>query len=51
MRRIVGSLITNQASGGKCLIPEVIVDTTRVYANCSGDELNEVLKVELVQIL
>ena len=45
MRRIVGSIVKNQASGEKWLISEAIVDTVRVYIYLSGDEVNEVLKL------
>ena len=50
MRRIVGSIFKNQASGGKWLISEEIVDTARVYIYCSGDQVGEVLKVALEQM-
>ena len=43
----VGIIVKNQTSGGKWLIYEAIVDTTRVYIYCSVDEVDEVLKVEL----
>ena len=43
---IVDSIVKNQASGGKCLISEAIVDTARVYIFCSRDEVDKVLKVE-----
>ena len=42
---IVGSIIKNQASGGKWLISDAIVDTVRVSIYCSNDEVGEVLKV------
>ena len=51
IRWIVGIIIKNQASGGKCLISEEIVDTVRFYIYCSGDEVDEVFKVELEQML
>ena len=51
MQQIVASIVKYQASGGKCLISESIVDTVRVYIYCSGDELDEFLKVELDQML
>ena len=44
---IGGSIIKNQASGGKWLISEAIVDTDRIYIYFSGDDVDEVLKVEL----
>ena len=47
MSKIVGGIVTNQASCGKWLISEAIVDTVRVYIYCSGDELDEVLKAGL----
>ena len=47
MRQIVGSIVKNQASGGKWLISEAIVDTASLYIYCSGDEVDEVLKLEL----
>ena len=47
MRHIVGSIVKNQASGGKWLISEEIVDTVRVYIYFSGYDVDEVLKVEL----
>ena len=51
MRRIVGSIIKNQNSGGKWLISEEIVDTVRVYIYCYGDDLDGVLKVEFFQMV
>ena len=45
MRRIVGSIAKNQASGGKWLISEAIVDTMRVYIHCYTDEVDEFLEV------
>ena len=51
MRKIVGSIVKNQASGGKWLISEAIVDTVRVYIYCYGDEVDDVLKVELEQMV
>ena len=50
MRRIVCSLVENQASGGKWIIYEAIVDTMRVYIYCSSDEVDEFYKVELDQM-
>ena len=47
MRQIVGSIVKNKASGGKWLISEEIVYTVRLYIYCSGDEVDEVLNVEL----
>ena len=49
--RIFGSIVKNQASGGKWLISESIVDTVRFYKYFSGDEVDEVLKLELDQIV
>ena len=37
MRHIVGSIVKNQASGGKWFIYEAIIDTARVYIYCSSD--------------
>ena len=51
MRKIVGSVVKNKASGGKWLISEAIVDTERVYIYCSGDEVGEFFKVELDQMV
>ena len=51
MRRIVGSIVKNQTSGDKWLVSEAIVDTMRVYKYCSGDELDEVLKLKLDKIV
>ena len=51
MQKIVGNISKNQASGGKWLISEAIVDTVRVYIYLSGDEVDEVLKVELDQMV
>ena len=50
MWQIVASIVKNKSSGGKWLISESIVDTVRVYIYLSGDEVNEVLKVELDQM-
>ena len=47
MCHIVGSIVKNQAYGSKWLISEEIVDTVRVYISCSGDKVDEILKVEL----
>ena len=47
MQRIFGSIVKNQASGGKWLIYKAIVDTVGVYIYYSGDEVDEFLKVEL----
>ena len=47
MRQIVGIIVKNQASGGKWIISEVIVDTVRVYRYFSGDEVDEFLNVYL----
>ena len=44
-------LLKKQASGGKWLISEAIVDTVRFYIHCSGDEVDEVLKVDLYQMV
>ena len=51
MWQIVVSIIKNQSSGGKWLVSEVIVDNVRVYIYCSGDEMDEVLKVELEKMV
>ena len=51
MRKIVGIIDKNQASGGKWLISEAIAYNVRVYIYCSSDEVNEVLKADLDQIL
>ena len=45
MRRIIGSIVKKQSSGGKWLISEVIFDTVRVYIYFSGDDVDYVLKV------
>ena len=45
MWQIVGSIVKNQASGGKWLISEAIVDTVRVYIYLSGDDVSGVFKV------
>ena len=50
MCQSVGSIVKNQASGGKWLISDAIVDTVRVYICFSGDDLCEVLKLELDQM-
>ena len=50
IQRIVGIIVKNQASDVKWLISEAIFDTVRVYIYWSGDELYEVLKVELYQM-
>ena len=47
MQKIVGSIVKTQASGGKWLISKATVDTVRFYIYLSGDEVDEVLKVEL----
>ena len=39
MWQIVGSIVKNQASGGKRLISEAMVDTVRVYIYLSGDDV------------
>ena len=39
MCQSVGSIVKNQASGGKWLISDAIVDTVRVYIYFSGDDL------------
>ena len=51
MKYIVGSIVKNQASGWKCLISESIVDTVRVYIYWYGDDVDEVFKVELGQMV
>ena len=50
-RKIVVSIVKNQASGGKWLIYEAIFDTGRVYIYYSGDEVDEVLKMVLDQMV
>ena len=47
MRRIVGSIIKNQASVGKLLISDVIMDTMRVYVYCFVDEVDEAMNTDL----
>ena len=47
MQYIVGSIIKKQASGGKWLVYEAIFDTVRVYIYWSGDEVDEVLRMDL----
>ena len=51
IRKIVGSIVKNQVSGGKWLISGRIVDTVRVYIYCSSDEVDEVLKFKLDQMV
>ena len=51
MRNIDGGIIKNQASGVKWLISESVSDTMRFYKYCSDDEVYEVLKVELEQMV
>ena len=51
MQQIVGIIVKKQASGRKWLICEEIVDNVRVYIYCSDDDVDEVLKVELEQML
>ena len=51
MHRTVGSIVKNQASGGKWLISEEITDTVKVYIYCSGDEADAFLKAELDQLV
>ena len=47
MRKIVVGIVKNQASGVKWLISDTIDDTLRLYIYLSGDEVGEVMKVEL----
>ena len=47
MWQIVGSVVKNQAFGGKCLISEAIVDTGKVNIYFSGDEEYDLLRVGL----
>ena len=47
MWQIVSSIVNNQASGGKWLISESIIDTVRVYIYWYGDDVDEVLNMEL----
>ena len=51
MRQIVGSNVLKQASRGKWLIYEAIVDTVRVFIYFYGDDVDEVFKVELDQMV
>ena len=51
MHRTVGSIVKNQASGGKWLISEEITDTVKVYIYCSGDEADAFLMAELDQLI
>ena len=51
MRLIVGSIVKHQASDGKWLISEAIVDNVRVYIYCSGDDVDEVLNGDLDQMV
>ena len=51
MRHIFGSIVKKQASGEKWIISEVIVYTVRVYIYYSGDDVDEVLKVELYHMV
>ena len=51
MQKIVGSIVKTQASGGKWLISKATVDTVRFYIYLSGDEVDEVLKVDLYQMM
>ena len=47
MWQIVGSIVKNQAYGGKWLVSETIFDILRVYIYFSGDDMDEVFKVDL----
>ena len=47
MWQIVGSIVKNQAYGGKWLVSEAIFDILRVYIYFSGDDIDEVFKVDL----
>ena len=51
MRHSFGSIVKTQAPGGKWLVSEANVDTVRVYIYFYGDEVYEVLKVKLDQIV
>ena len=51
VQRIVGSIVKNQASGGKWLMSEANVYTMRFYIYCSVDEVDDVLKVDLHQMV
>ena len=51
MRQIVRIIIKNHSSGVKWIISEGIVDTVRVCIYCSGDEVDEFLKVDLYQMV
>ena len=50
MRQIVGSNIKNQASGGKWLTYEDIVNTVRVYIYFYGDDEVNFMKLRLDQM-
>ena len=51
MQKIFGGIIKNQTSGGKWLVSEAIMDTVRVYVYCSGDDVDDLTKVELDHIV
>ena len=48
---IVVIIFKNQASGGKSIISQAIVDTVRVYIYRYSDEMDEVLKVDLYHMV
>ena len=51
MWRIVGSIVKEKASGGKWLIYEAVVDIVRIYIYCSGDDVDDFLKLEFYQMV
>ena len=51
MRQIVGSDVKNQSSGGKWLISQSIVHTVRVYIHFCDNDMDEIFKVQLYQML
>ena len=51
MRWIVGINVEDQAYGGKWIVYESIVDILMVYIYICSDEVCEVLKVELDQMV
>ena len=51
MRSIVGIIIKYQVSSGKWLISEAILDNVRVYIYWYGDDVDDILKVELDQMV
>ena len=51
MQQIFGSILKTQTSDEKWLISESIVDTEGVYIFFNGDDMDEVCKVELEQMV